>query len=140
VTRRVIAVVPDLFFATKIAATAEAAAVTLEVLSAREALERCRAAPPALLILDLSAGEAPLDLARALRADAATAGLPIAGFYSHVEGGTRLAALAAGVDPVLPRSAFVQRLPALLTSEGAPGYNPALGTSTPVPGNESNES
>jgi hypothetical protein len=36
------------------------------------------------------------------------------GFYSHVDTATRDAALAAGVETVLPRSAFVARLPELL--------------------------
>jgi hypothetical protein len=45
--------------------------------------------------------------------------VPVTGFFSHVDHATRDAALAAGVDEVLPRSAFVSRLPALLAGEPA---------------------
>lgn len=118
--RRIVAFVPDLFFAAKIAATAAAAGVAIETLGATAALERCRGRtgpagePPQLLILDLGAGEAALALARALRADQASRDLPMVGFFSHVEIATRDAGLAAGVQTVLPRSAFVARLPELL--------------------------
>src|SRR4051812_48677280 len=108
--RRVVAVVTDLFFATKIAATAEAAGVLLETLDVPAAQRRWNGAeavdPPSLLLVDLALGEPLLALVRALRATEAGAHLPIAGFYSHVETATREAAIAAGVDPVLPRSAF----------------------------------
>ena len=40
----------------------------------------------------------------------------ITGFYSHVDGETRRRALAAGVDEAMPRSAFVTKLPELLTT------------------------
>lgn len=123
-SRRVAAVVTDLFFSTRIAATAEAAGVALETLDVAGAKRRWigpgAGEPPALLLVDLALGEPALELVRALRAEAATARLPIAGFYSHVETATREAALAAGVDPVLPRSAFVAKLPGLLTGEPRP--------------------
>ncbi len=118
-SRRVVAVVPDLFFAAKIAETARAAGASLERPAAAEALQRCRRAPPDLVILDLGAGPAMLELAGALKADPVTRAVPIVGFYAHVDGATRDAALAAGADQVLPRSAFVARLPGLLGA--APG-------------------
>jgi CheY-like chemotaxis protein len=86
-----------------------------------EALERCAAAPPALLLLDLHAPGDPPALVRALKADARTRGIPVVGFYSHVEADLRRDALAAGIDEALPRSAFVQRLPALLAGDAVPG-------------------
>jgi DNA-binding NarL/FixJ family response regulator len=112
--RRVVAVVPDLFFAAKIEATARAAAVTLEQVAPSRLVESCRTAAPDLVILDLATGESSIALARALKADAATRDIPLVGFYSHVDGATRRAALAAGVDQILPRSAFVAKLPGLL--------------------------
>jgi len=42
------------------------------------------------------------------------------GFYSHVEAATRDAAHAAGIDLVLPRSAFAARLADLLRGTPAP--------------------
>jgi CheY-like chemotaxis protein len=120
--RRVVAVAPDLFFATRIAGTARQLGVALELPAPAAALETIRAAPPDLVILDLHAPGDMLGLARALRADPATRAIPLVGFYAHVDRALREAALAAGVDPVLPRSAFTVRLPALLSGEpGARG-------------------
>jgi hypothetical protein len=56
-----------------------------------------------------------------LRADHATRSIHVIGFYSHVDRELREAALAAGLDQVLPRSAFTVRLPALLEGEGDTG-------------------
>ncbi len=109
----VIAVVPDLFFATKIEAVARAAGTPLAVLAAPQAFERCAAAPPRRVLVDLHAPGA-VALVVALKADERTRGIPVTGFYSHVETEIRAEALAAGADDVLPRSAFVTRLPALL--------------------------
>lgn len=114
--RRVAAVVPDLFFSTRIAATAEAAGVAFEALTAEAAPARLASGEIALLILDLAAAGA-IEMAAALKADEATRGIPIVGFYSHVEQATRERALAAGIDHVMPRSAFTARLPALLAGE-----------------------
>ncbi len=112
-SRRVAAVVPDLFFATRIGATAEACGVTLRMLAPANALAALADAPPDLLVLDLS-DPATLALAAAVRADPRTRDVPMTGFYPHVDEATRAAAVAAGVDPVLPRSAFTRRLPELL--------------------------
>jgi len=116
--RRVVVVVPDLFFATRIAATAARLGVALETPAPPEALVAIRERPPDLVILDLGAPDDPLAVARALKADPTTQNVPVVGFYPHVEGELREAALAAGVDHVLPRSAFTARLPALLAGEG----------------------
>jgi CheY-like chemotaxis protein len=115
--RRVVAVVPDLFFATRIAGSAARLGVALEQPGPGDALEVIRRHPPDLVLLDLHATGEPLALARALRADPATRSVPIVGFYAHVDQALRTAALAAGVDQALPRSAFTARLPALLTGE-----------------------
>ncbi len=112
--RRVLALVPDLFFGARIGAAAKALDVEVEEVTAARALEACRANPPDLVIMDLHGAGDPLAAARALKADAATRATPIVGFYSHVDQALRRAALAAGVDHVLPRSAFTARLAALL--------------------------
>ena len=116
---RIVAVVPDLFFATKIEAVARAAGVEVSIVPPNSALERCLASPPALVLLDLHAPGEPLALVRALRTDERTRTLRIVGFYSHVEDELRRGALDAGIDEALPRSAFVGRLPALLAGRSA---------------------
>ena len=110
-SRTVIAVVPDLFFATKIAATARLVGVALEVVPHQRALARAGGPGAALLLLDLHTPDA-IALVTALKA--AQPALPVVGFYSHVETALRRDALAAGADAALPRSAFVARLPELL--------------------------
>jgi CheY-like chemotaxis protein len=115
----VVAIVPDLFFAAKLQATARATGAKLVLVPIPHALERCAVAPPARVLVDLHAAGA-LALVRALKADARTARVPLVGFYSHVDTGLRAEALAAGADEALPRSAFVARLPALLADGAAP--------------------
>jgi CheY-like chemotaxis protein len=117
--RRVLSVVPDLFFAARIAETARAAGVTLVAAGAGEAAALCAAGPPDLVILDLTAPGA-LEAARALKAAPATRHIPLLGFCPHVETALREAARAAGVEEVLPRSLFTKRLPDLLTGEPGP--------------------
>lgn len=117
---RVVAVVPDLFFATRISATAAQVGTSLELPTVAAAFETIRGAPPALVILDLHAPGDPLALVRALRADPATRSLRVIGFYSHVERDLRAAAIEAGVDEAIPRSAFTVRLPGILRGDADP--------------------
>jgi DNA-binding NarL/FixJ family response regulator len=123
--RQVLAIVPDLFFATKIAATARLAGVALDVVPHQGAVARGGETNVALVLLDLHAPDA-VALVTALKA--ARPALPVVGFYSHVETALRRDALAAGADAALPRSAFVARLPELLQRGPAALAAPAGGT------------
>ena len=115
--RRVVTVVPDLFFATRIAETAARLGVLLEPCAPEAALAAIRRDQPDLVIVDLHAAGDPLALVRALKSDPQAQSVPLAGFYAHVDRAVREAALAAGADHVLPRSAFTARLPHLLAGE-----------------------
>ena len=106
-----LAVVPDLFFASKLAATARGAGIELELVAPPLAAARLAVAPASLVILDLHA-EGAITLVAALKC--AAPGVPVVGFFSHVEAALRREALAAGADAVLPRSQFVLKLPAIL--------------------------
>jgi hypothetical protein len=74
------------------------------------------------VILAQSFAAAPLDEAEMIVADLdvadpaelAAAGVPVLGYYSHVDTDTRAAAEAAGVDLVVPRSRMSRELPALV--------------------------
>jgi hypothetical protein len=100
---RVVAVAPDLLLGSKVEAMLSAAGheVTLA---------------PAL-------AEAPLDEANLLVADLDTEnpealvglGIPVLGYYSHVNVETKQAAEAAGIDTVVPRSRMARELPQLVT-------------------------
>jgi hypothetical protein len=100
----VVAIAPDLMFGSRIEETLRAAG------------HQVTTSP--------SASEAPLDEADLLIADLDAAspdavvglGVPVLGYYSHVEVETRRAAEAAGVDLVVPRSRMAREMAALVSS------------------------
>ena len=98
---RVLALAPDLFFASKIKETLTAAGHEVAVVSAAPAT-----IDTDLLIVDLD------------RVDATAgegAGVPRLGFYSHVDVETRRRAELAGFDLVVPRSRIARELPQLVS-------------------------
>ena len=115
--RRVVVVVPNLFFAARILDTAKRLGIETLASSRATATTACRAAPTGLAIVDLESSDDPAGLIRELKADPATASIQVIGFYPHVRGALRAAALEAGADLVLPRSAFTARLPRLLAGD-----------------------
>lgn len=98
---RVVAVAADLMLGSKVEATLSAAGHDVT--------------------LSPSLQEAPLDQADLLVADLDVEnpealvglGVPVLGYYSHVNVETKEAAEAAGVDLVVPRSRMARELPAL---------------------------
>lgn len=101
---RVAALVPDLMFASRVEATLGAAGHEVEIASTPEALE-AGGEPPDVVIADLGEVEP---------ADVTGRGIPVLGFYSHVEDETRRRAEEAGVDLVVPRSRMAREMPALV--------------------------
>jgi DNA-binding NarL/FixJ family response regulator len=116
----IVALVTDLMFSSRISAEARAAEVPMKFVSSTEALrERLAAGNISLVILDLNS--AGLDVSSAIAACRAAAHPPrIVGFAAHVQGDVIKAAHAAGADEVLARSAFVQKLPAILSAARQP--------------------
>jgi hypothetical protein len=57
-------------------------------------------------------------LARAFKADENLKAIPLLGFFSHVQTELQQAALAAGFDRVMPRSAFAKHLAEILGGDG----------------------
>ncbi|PIQ83403.1 MAG: hypothetical protein COV75_07690 [Candidatus Omnitrophica bacterium CG11_big_fil_rev_8_21_14_0_20_63_9] len=108
----ILAIVDDLIFRGKLeaAATQLGAPLTLAT-DAGAALDNGQSWSRVLIDLNLSRADA-LAVIRALRA--VHPGVPIVGYCSHVQQDLQQQALAAGCTAVLPRSAFVQQLPALL--------------------------
>jgi hypothetical protein len=96
---RITAIVPDLFFASKVKETLAAAGHDVTVVSAGAPLEAD------LLVVDLDA--AGTDVERPL-------GTPSLGFYSHVDVETRARAQEAGFDLVVPRSRMAREMPELV--------------------------
>jgi hypothetical protein len=109
----------DLMFLSRIREAASAAGV--EVKSART-VDQLKAAGPgaALVFVDLDSARLPTEPAlQALQSDPALAPLAVVGFFGHVHIERARAAREAGVLRVLPRSAFVQELPALVAEAAA---------------------
>ena len=112
----IIAVVDDLFFASKIRGTAEQVGTRVRFSrSVPDAIAKAREEAPGLIIADLNASCCDvLALARALKADDLLAGVPLLGFFSHIQTELQQAAIAAGYDRVMPRSAFTKNLAQIL--------------------------
>jgi len=101
VVARIVAVTTDLLLGSKVEATLSAAGheVTLS-----PALTEAPVDEPDLLVVDLDTQnpEAFVGL-----------GIPVLGYYSHVNAETKEAAEAAGVDLAVPRSRMARELPQL---------------------------
>jgi CheY-like chemotaxis protein len=110
-------VLDDLLFSVKISTAAKmlGAAVYFERNPA-EIIASARDNRPALIIFDLNSVKLrPLQAIAALKAEPDLQGIPTLGFVSHVDSATIDAARQAGIDEVVARSAFVSRLPELLS-------------------------
>jgi CheY-like chemotaxis protein len=119
-TGNIIAVVDDLFFASKIRGTAEALGVAVRFARSVEAMiEAARLDRTSLVICDLHSQKVdPMALARALKADEQLRSIPLLGFFSHVQTELQRQAEAAGFDQVLPRSVFTKNLSQILAGTG----------------------
>jgi len=113
----IIAVVDDMFFASKIRAVAEAMEVQISFPRSQEALmEKAREARPRLILVDLHNQKVDaVALAKDLKSDERLREVPLVGFFSHVQTELRRNALDAGFDQVLPRSVFSKDLKNILT-------------------------
>jgi len=112
--KRALGLVRDLFFRTKIDASAEALGVEVVYASTLDAARaRCAEHSPAVVFADLSDQNFPgRDTATNMRQSAPQAKL--IGFASHVDLKALAAAREAGFDLVLSRQEFTARLPELL--------------------------
>ena len=114
--KTVLAVVNDIFFSAKISAAAKQAGVKVEYVTAQEKLLEKAAAGPAMIVFDLNFDAArPLELIGKLKADPATRQIKLLGFLSHVQVDLQRAAVEAGCDEVMPRSAFSMNLNEILS-------------------------
>jgi hypothetical protein len=100
---RVLAVAPDLMFASRIEATLGAAGHDVELASS--VAEATGLDAVELVIVDLDREGAEGVVGR---------GSPVLGFFAHLNTETRKAAEAAGVDLVVPRSRMAREMPTLV--------------------------
>jgi CheY-like chemotaxis protein len=117
----VLCAVDDLIFSIKIkTAAAGVGAVVYFERHPDNLVSSIRERQPSLVIFDLnSARMRPLEAIAALKADPALQAVRTLGYVSHVQTDVIAAARAAGVDEVLARSAFSDRLGEILTSASA---------------------
>ena len=114
----VLCVVDDLIFSIKISTAAKAlgASVFFER-NAENVLSTVRAKQPSLVIFDLNSAKLrPMNVIAAMKSDAGLRNVRTLGYVSHVHTDVIAAARAAGIDEVLARSAFVDRLGEILGS------------------------
>lgn len=109
----IIAVVDDMFFASKIRAVAEAVGVEISFPRSKEAvIQKVQETKPRLVIVDLHNQKIdPSELAKELT------GIRLLGFFSHVQTDLQQNAIAAGFDEVIPRSVFARDLPKILAAD-----------------------
>ena len=113
-TQRGVLLTTNLLFSTMVTGTASALGQRVAVASnVAEAVELCRAIPPAYVIIDLGMAEIEIEAAVARLREAAGPIATIA-YGSHVDKARLDAARAAGCDEVMPRSRFSAELPDLL--------------------------
>jgi len=116
-TRNIIAVVDDIFFASKIRGTAEQVGVPVAFARSADGVsEIIQQQAPSLIICDLHSQKInPIDLAKSLKAKEDTKNIPLLGFFSHVQTDLQREAKMAGFDRVIPRSVFASSLITILS-------------------------
>lgn len=118
-TRNVIAAVDDMFFASKIRATAEALGVNIKFHRRLDSLVAAAGEQsPDLILVDLHNEKLnAIELALQLKANESSRSIPLLGFFSHVQTDLQRAAIDAGFDQVVPRSVFSRDLAKILKQE-----------------------
>jgi DNA-binding NarL/FixJ family response regulator len=114
----IVCVVDDLLFSIKMKTAAKSLGVELYFeRDADRVVPTVREKQPSLVIFDLNSGRLqPLAAIAQLKRDPTLSATRTLGYVSHVDTGTIEAARTAGIDQVLARSAFSERLGEILTS------------------------
>ncbi len=120
-SKSIVACVEDLFFRSKIDATARHLNVPVRFADLKGLAKACREKDTAAVLLELSANGDPLAAVRELREQTATRDLPVVGFLRHTDRELAQKAESSGVTRVLPRSQFSETLPDLVMDLLAPG-------------------
>ena len=114
----IVCAVDDLIFSVKISTAAKSLGVELYFERAADrVVTTVREKRPSLVIFDLNSSRLqPLAAIAAIKGDAELATTRTLGYVSHVDTATIEAAREAGIDQVLARSAFSERLGDILTT------------------------
>ncbi|HZL47430.1 MAG TPA: hypothetical protein VFC30_00275 [Solirubrobacteraceae bacterium] len=117
---RVVALVPDLLFGSRVQGALTAAGHEVELVGSGDRARERLADAPAVLVVDLV--DASLDgaaLVESLAAEGLLGQTRTLGFYSHVDADVRERAEGAGFDLVVPRSRMAREGAVLVTSLAA---------------------
>ena len=119
--RRIVAIVPDIFFSAKIGETAKHVGAAVEFARSETELLSKAADPAELIVLDLNtAGMDMVSIVAKLRAIPSLAKTPLVGFVQHEMSDLIDAARKAGCNQVLSRNAFSKNLPQILGGPTTP--------------------
>lgn len=114
-SKKILAVVQDLFFMVKINDMAKRSGLEVEMVNDEESVLKKAAEQPLMLIVDLNNNAVDaVKLITALKKSAETKAVNIVSFVSHVQGELKLRAQEAGANMVMARSAFSTTLPQIL--------------------------
>ena len=110
-SKRVLAVVSDLFFSVKLSEAAKRNNLTIEfVKDGDELIEKAKSRPTVIVFdLNFEAVE-PLKLISQLKGSPETRAVSLIGYLSHIQGELKQQAQEAGCDMVMARSALSQNL------------------------------
>jgi PleD family two-component response regulator len=110
-SKRVLAVVSDLFFSVKLSEAAKRNGLAIEfVKEGAEVLEKARTKPTVIVFdLNFDAVE-PVKLISQLKGSPETRSVSLIGYLSHIQGELKQQAQEAGCDMVMARSALSQNL------------------------------
>jgi PleD family two-component response regulator len=110
-SKRVLAVLSDLFFSVKLSEAAKRNGLAIEfVKDAGEVLEKAKSRPT-VIVFDLNFESVePLKLISQLKGSPETRGVSLIGYLSHIQGELKQQAQEAGCDMVMARSALSQNL------------------------------
>ncbi len=117
---RVVAVVDDMFFASKIRQAAKQAGVSIKIVkNTRGLFDTLTKSTPELIVVDLNSEKLkPLELVRDIKSSDELKIVPILGYLPHVEEQLKEESITAGCDMVMPRSRFSKELISILKNYG----------------------
>jgi len=114
-SKLIVAVVEDIFFASKIRETAQSLGVRALFVRDRDQLVKSLEDKPDLILVDLHNRKVDaIQVAEISKSRDDLEVIPLIGFFSHVETERQRQALAAGYDRVIPRSVFSRDLANIL--------------------------
>ena len=120
--KKIVAVLDDLFFSSKIREAAKTLEIDLEFVKSPDGFkEKILSARPSLIIVDLNsrAGN-PLEIIKSIKSTGELKQIPVIGFLSHVQIELKKEADKAGCDLVIPRSRFSRDLREILRKYSVP--------------------